>query len=60
MDITIEEAIKILSKYDNEHYRPKTRMAHKMAIEALMEQKNKLSIKENKDDGLFVTNNTRK
>lgn len=60
MDIAIEEAIKILSKYDNEHYRPKTRMAHRMAIEALMEQKNKLSIKENKDDGLFVTNNTRK
>lgn len=50
MNITIEEAIKTLSKYDNEHYRPKTRIAHRMAIEALMELEKDKIIKENTNE----------
>ena len=30
-----EEAIKILSRYDNEYYTPATRKAHRIGIEAL-------------------------
>lgn len=38
MKISKEEAIKILSRYDNEYYTPATREAHRMGIEALREQ----------------------
>lgn len=38
MPITIEQAIKILSRYDTEFYTPEHRMAHRMAVEALKEQ----------------------
>lgn len=35
IEITAEEAIKELSRYDNEFYTPKNRAAHRMAVEAL-------------------------
>ena len=35
MNITKDEAIRVLSRYDNEHYRPNTREAHRMGIAAL-------------------------
>ena len=35
IEITTEEAIKQLSRYDTEYYTPQTRAAHRMAIEAL-------------------------
>lgn len=38
--VSIAEAIKILSRYDNEHYTPQTREAHRMAI-AIMTEKMK-------------------
>lgn len=33
--LSVEEAVKVLNRYDNEHYTPKTREAHRMAIAAL-------------------------
>ena len=35
MRLSKDEAIKILSRYDNEHYTPATRQAHRMGAEAL-------------------------
>lgn len=35
MSITNENAIKILTRYDNEYYTPATREAHRMGAEAL-------------------------
>lgn len=35
MKISKDEAIKILSRYDNEYYTPATRQAHRMGMEAL-------------------------
>ena len=35
MTLSKEEAIKILSRYDNEHYTPATRQAHRMGAEVL-------------------------
>ena len=35
MTLSIDTAIKILSRYDNEHYTPATRQAHRMGAEAL-------------------------
>lgn len=35
MKISKDEAIKILSRYDNEYYTPATRQAHRMGAEAL-------------------------
>ena len=36
VEITVEEAIKILKRCDNEHYTSKKRAAHRMAIDAIM------------------------
>ena len=38
MKISKDEAIKILSRYDNEYYTPATRQAHRMGAEALRYQ----------------------
>lgn len=35
MKLSKDKAIKILSRYDNEHYTPATRQAHRMGAEAL-------------------------
>ena len=35
MTLSKDKAIKILSRYDNEHYTPATRQAHRMGAEAL-------------------------
>ena len=35
MTLSKEKAIKILSRYDSEHYTPATRQAHRMGAEAL-------------------------
>lgn len=37
-EITVKEAIKQLSRYDNEFYTPANRMAHRMAIAAIKKQ----------------------
>lgn len=38
MKLSNDEAIKILSRYDNEYYTPATRQAHRMGAEALRSQ----------------------
>lgn len=38
MSLSKEEAIKILSRYDNPYYTPATRQAHRMGVEALRTQ----------------------
>lgn len=38
ISMTRIEAIRILSRYDTEHYTPQHRMAHRMAIAIMMEQ----------------------
>lgn len=43
--LSIKEAIKLLRRYDNEHYTPQHREAHRMAIEAL-EQTQWIPVKE--------------
>ena len=35
MRLSKDEAIKVLSRYDNEYYTPATRQAHRMGAEAL-------------------------
>lgn len=35
MSVSVDEAVRILSRYDTAHYTPKCREAHRMAIKAL-------------------------